>query len=143
MTKLLRIPNEARFVRAFALVIDPGNTLSLLLEIGALGSKDLSIVRHTREALDPAYDRASDLKDRDQTHTISVVREALAQSDSAAYLAYCVRDSQHPPKQPLAFRRRLWSGDVQCRSSGNGPCRSSGNVLQWAMREAGPCNLTS
>jgi hypothetical protein len=94
MTKLLRIPNEARFVRAFALAIDPGDTLSLLLEIGALGSRDLSLVRRTREALDPAYDRASDLKDWDQTHTISVLREALAQSDSAAYLAYCVRDNQ-------------------------------------------------
>ena len=93
MTKLLRIPNEARFVRAFALAIDPGDTLSLLLEIGALGSRDLSLVRRTREALDPAYDRASDLKDWDQTHTISVLREALAQSDSAAYLAYCVRDN--------------------------------------------------
>jgi len=75
MTRLLRIPNEARFVRAFALAIDPGDTLSLLLEIGALGSRDLSLVRRTREALIPAYDRASDVKDWDQTHTISVLRE--------------------------------------------------------------------
>jgi hypothetical protein len=124
MTKLLRIPNEARFVRAFALVLDPGDTLSLLLEFGALGSRDLSLVRRTREVLDPAYDRASDLKDWDQTHSISVLREALAQSDSAAYLAYCVRDSQragHPATEyaealaivgcaadTLTLRRRPW-----------------------------------
>jgi len=77
-----------------ALAVDRGDTLGLLMEIGALGSPDPSaslwtgvgIVRRTREALIPAYDRASALKDWDQTHTISVLREALAQSDSAAYL---------------------------------------------------------
>ena len=93
MTKTLRIPDEPRFVQAFALAVDPGDTLGLLMEIGALGSPDVGIVRRTREALIAAYDRASDLKDWDQTHTISVLREALAQSDSAAYLAYRVRDN--------------------------------------------------
>jgi hypothetical protein len=107
MTKLLRIPNESRFVEGFALAVDPGDTLSLLLEIGALGSKDLSLVRRTREALDPAYDRASDLKDWDQTHTISVLREALAQSDSAAYLAYCVRGSQQAVHMATEYAKAL------------------------------------
>jgi len=65
MTKTLRIPDEYRFVRAFALVVDPGDTLALLTEIGAMSSLDLAIVRRTREALIPAYDRASDLKDWD------------------------------------------------------------------------------
>jgi hypothetical protein len=108
MAKTLRIPDEPRFVRAFALAIDPGDTLGLLMEIGALGSPDpsaslpsaslgtgrtsIGIVRRTREALVPAYDRASDLKDWEQAHTIGVLREALAQSDSAAYLAYQVRN---------------------------------------------------
>ena len=93
MVKTLRAPNEPRFVRAFALTVDPDDTLALLMEIGALGSPDLAIVRRTREALVAAYDRASDLKDWEQTHTISVLREALAQPDSAAYLAYRVRDN--------------------------------------------------
>ena len=88
MTKMLRIPDELRFIQAFALAVDPGDTLGLLMEIGALGSPDVSIVRRTREALLPAYDRASALKDWEQAHTASVVREALSQSDSAAYLAY-------------------------------------------------------
>ena len=87
MTKRLRIPDEPRFVRAFALAVDPGDTLGLLMEIGALGSPDVGIVRRTREALIPAYDRAGDQKDWEQTHTISVLREALAQSDSAAVIA--------------------------------------------------------
>jgi hypothetical protein len=107
MIKLLRIPNEPRFVRAFALVIDPGDTLSLLLEIGGLDSRDLSLVRRTREALDPAYDRASDLQDWDQTHTISVLREALAQPDSAAYLAYRVRDNQQPAHTAAEYAQAL------------------------------------
>jgi hypothetical protein len=102
MAKTLRIPDEPRFVHAFALVVDPGDTLGLLMEIGALGSPDPStslwagvgIVRRTREALLPAYDQASDQKDWEQIHTISVLREALAQSDSAAYLAYRVRANQ-------------------------------------------------
>ena len=63
MTKRLRIPDELRFVRAFALTIDPGDTLGLLMEIGALGSPDVGIVRRTREALILAYHRANDLKD--------------------------------------------------------------------------------
>ena len=91
--KTLRLPDEPRFVRAFALAVDPGDTLGLLMEIGALGNPDVSIVRRTREALIPAYDRANDQKDWEQAHTIGVLREALAQSDSAAYLAYRVRDN--------------------------------------------------
>ena len=93
--KTLRVPDEPRFVRAFARVVDPGDTLGLLMEIGALGSPDIGIVRRTREALLPASDYASDFKDWDQAHTIGVLREALAQSDSAAYLAYRVRDNRH------------------------------------------------
>jgi hypothetical protein len=107
MTKPLRIPNEPRFVRAFALVLDPGDALSLLLEIGALGSRDLSLVRRTREALDPAYDRASDLKDWDQTHSISVLRKALAQSDSAAYLAYNIRGNQQAVHMAAEYAEAL------------------------------------
>ena len=107
MTRLLRIPNEARFVRAFALVIDPGDTLSLLLEIDALGSRDLPLVRRTREALDPAYDRASDVKDWDQTHAISVLREALAQPDSAAYLAYQVRNNHRATHTATEYAEAL------------------------------------
>jgi hypothetical protein len=96
MTRTLRIPNEPRFVRALALAVDPGDTLGLLMEIGALGSPDdspslatsIAIVRRTREALIQAYDQASDLKDWEQVHTIGVLREALAQGDGAVYLAY-------------------------------------------------------
>jgi hypothetical protein len=59
MTKRLRIPDEPRFARAFAPTVDPGDTLGLLMEIGALGSPDPSaalrtsvgIVRRTRKAL--------------------------------------------------------------------------------------------
>lgn len=107
MTKTLRIPNEPRFVQAFALAVDPGDTLSLLMEIHALSSQDLTIVRRTREALDPAYDRASDVKDWDQTHTISVLREALAQSDSAAYLAYRVRDNHRVSHTAVEYAEAL------------------------------------
>jgi hypothetical protein len=88
MTKALRIPDEPRFVRAFALTVDPGDVLALLMEIGALGVRDTIIVRRTREALIPAYDLASEREDWDQTHTISVLREALAQPDPVAFLAY-------------------------------------------------------
>ncbi|MBN1659500.1 MAG: hypothetical protein JXA93_13935, partial [Anaerolineae bacterium] len=91
MNKTLKIPNEPRFVRAFALAVDPGDTLSLLLEIGALGNGSLALVRRTREALDGAYDRVCAEREREkweQTHTISVLREALAQPDAAAFLAY-------------------------------------------------------
>jgi len=63
MTKTLRIPNEYRFVRAFALTVDPGDVLGLLMEIGALGSPDIALVRRTREALISAYDRAGEAKD--------------------------------------------------------------------------------
>jgi hypothetical protein len=127
MTKGLRIPNEPRFVRAFALTVDPGDALGLLMEIGALGSLDIGIVRRTREALGSAYDRASDLNDWEQTHTIGVLREALAQPDSAAYLAYRVKDNlptTHPATEyaealaiigcaadSLSSRRRPW--DIQ------------------------------
>ena len=62
---------------SLAVAVDPGDTLGLLMEIGALGSHDVGTVRRTREALAPAYDRASDLKDWEQAHTIGVLREAL------------------------------------------------------------------
>jgi hypothetical protein len=107
MTKRLRIPDEPRFVRAFARVNGPGDTLGLLMGVGALGSPAISIVRRTREALIPAYDRASESKDRDQTHIISVLREALAQSDWAAYLAYCVRDSQRTAHTATEYAEAL------------------------------------
>lgn len=115
MTKTLRIPDEPRFVQAFALAVDPGDTLGLLMEIGALGSPDPSaslrtrvgIVRRTREALIPAYDRAGDLKDWDHTHTIGVLREALTQSDSAAYLAYRVRDNHRPAHTATEYAETL------------------------------------
>jgi len=107
MTKTLRIPDEYRFVCAFALVVDPGDTLALLMEIGALNSADLAIVRRTREALIPAYDRASNLKDWDQTHAISVLREALALPDPAAYLAYQVRGSHRAPHAATEYAEAL------------------------------------
>ncbi|MBN1810315.1 MAG: hypothetical protein JXA14_00610, partial [Anaerolineae bacterium] len=91
MTKPLHVPDEPRFARALALAVDPGDTLTLLLEIGALQNQDLSIVRRTREALDPAYDHASDRKDWEQAHTVGVLQQALAAPDSAAYLAYHTR----------------------------------------------------
>jgi hypothetical protein len=107
MVKTLRVPNEFRFVKLFALAIDPGDTLSLLFEIGALDSKDLSLVRRTREALDPAHDRASDLKDWDQAHAISVLREALTQPDSAAYLVYRYRDNQQAAHTATEYAKAL------------------------------------
>ena len=107
MIKRLRIPYEPRFVRAFALAIDPGDTLGLLVEIGALGSPDVCIVRRTREALIPAHDRASDQKDWEQAHTIGVLREALAQSDSAAYLAYQVRDNHRAAHTATEYAEAL------------------------------------
>ena len=91
MDKKLTIPNEARFVHALALAVDPGDTLNFLLEIGGLHSADVAVVRRTREALGPAYDRASDRKDWEQVHTISILQQALATPDSAAYLAYHTR----------------------------------------------------
>ena len=91
MTNPLHVPNESRFVYALALAVDPGDTLTLLLEIGALQNQDLSIVRRTREALGPAYDRASDGKDWSQAHAIGVLQQALAAPDAAAHLAYHTR----------------------------------------------------
>jgi hypothetical protein len=105
--KTLRVPNEPRFVRAFALAVDPGDTLGLLMEIGALGSPDVAIVRRTREALIPAYDRASDQKDWGQAHTTGVLRDALAQSDSAAYLAYRVRDNHRAAHSATDYAEAL------------------------------------
>lgn len=107
MAKTLRVPNESRFVKAFARAVDPGDTLSLLLEVGALGNRDLVIVRRTREALDPAYDRASDLKDWELVHTIGVLRQALAESDSAAYLAYAVQGSPQASHVATEFAEAL------------------------------------
>jgi len=107
MTERLRIPDEYRFVRAFALAVDPGDALGLLMEIGALRSPDVSIVRRTREALIPAYDRASDLKDWEQAHTIGGLREALAQSDLAAYLAYRVGDNHRSAHTATEYAEAL------------------------------------
>jgi hypothetical protein len=107
MTKRLRISDEYRFVRAFALAVDPGDTLGLLIEIGALGNPDVSVVRRTREALIPAYDRTNDQKDWEQAHTIGVLREALAQSDSAAYLAYRVRDNHRAAHTATEYAESL------------------------------------
>jgi hypothetical protein len=139
MTKTLRIPDEVRFVQAFALAVDPGDTLGLLMEIGALGSPDVAIVRRTREALIPAYDRASDLKDWDQTHTISVLREALAQSDSAAYLAYRVRGNHRATHMATEYAEAL--AIVGCAadslSSRQRPWEIEGNDLslpEWRER---------
>jgi hypothetical protein len=111
----LRIPDEPRFVRAFALTVDPGDTLGLLMEIGGLSSPDPSaslrtsvgVVRRTREALIPAYDRASDQKDWEQAHTIGVLRDSLAQSDSAAYLAYRVRDNHRAAHTATEYAETL------------------------------------
>ena len=89
--RTLRVPDEARFVQAFAPAVDADDTLSLLMEIGAVGSPDVGIVRHTREALASAYDSASELKDWDQAHAVSILREALAKPDGAAYLSYYMR----------------------------------------------------
>jgi hypothetical protein len=94
MTGMLRIPNEPRFVRAFALAVDPGDALSLLLEIGALSSKDLSFVRRTREALEPAHEMATERRDWDLVHATSVLSNALAQPDHAAFLAYQIAHPQ-------------------------------------------------
>ena len=147
--KTLRIPDEPRFVRAFALAVDPGDTLGLLMETGALGSPDVGIVRHTREALIPAYDRASDQKDWEQAHTIWVLRDALAQSDSAAYLAYHVRDNHRAAHtateyaealaiigcaaDSLSLRRRPWEIERQRPV----PARVAGAGLEAAVRHAG------
>lgn len=107
MNKTLRIPNEPRFVRAFALAVDPGDTLSLLLEIGAVGNQHLAIVRRTREALEPAYDRAGERQDWDQAHAISVLREALAQPDAAAFLACRVEGAVPAAHTATAFAEAL------------------------------------
>lgn len=107
MNKILRIPNEPRFVRAFALAVDPGDTLSLLLEIGAVGNQDLAIVRRTREALDPACDRANEHRDWEQVHTISILREALVEPDAAAFLACQVEGCRQSGHLVTAFAEAL------------------------------------
>jgi hypothetical protein len=107
MTKTLRIPDEYRFVKAFALAVDPGDVLGLLMETGALGSRNVGIVRRTREALVSAYDLASERKDWDQTHTISVLREALAQPDSVAFLAYRLGASHRTERTASEYAETL------------------------------------
>ena len=92
MTKRLRIPNEPRFVRACALAVDPGDTLSLLMEAGAVRRHALGVVRRTRDVLLPVQDQACESKDWERAHTLGVLREALAHPDSAAFLAYCAGD---------------------------------------------------
>jgi hypothetical protein len=139
MTKTLRIPDEPLFVQAFALAVDPGDTLGLLMEIGALGSPDVGIVRRTREALIPAYDRANDQKDWEQAHTIGVLRDALAQSDSAAYLAYQVRDNHRAPHKATEYAEAL--AIIGCAADSLGsrrrPWKIEGNDLslpEWRER---------
>lgn len=90
MNKTLRVPNESRFVQALALAVDPADALSFLLEVGALKDCHLGIVRRVREALDPAYEAASERKDWDLAHATSILSAALAQPDGAAFLAYRV-----------------------------------------------------
>ena len=139
MIKRLRIPDEPRFVRAFALTVDPGDTLGLLMEIGALGSPDVGIVRRTREALIPAHDRTSDQKDWEQAHTAGVLRDALAQSDSAAYLAHRVRDNHRTAHTATEYAEAL--AVVGCAadslSSHRRPWEIEGNDLslpEWRER---------
>jgi hypothetical protein len=62
-----------------------------------------------RAALIPAYYRASDLKNWEQTHTIGVLRDALAQSDSAAYLAYRVRNNHRAAHTTTEYAEALRS----------------------------------
>lgn len=88
MVKSLCIPNEPRFVRALVLAVDRGNSLNFLLEIGALSSRDLGLVRRVREALEPAYELASERRDWDLVHATGILLAALAEPDHAAYLAY-------------------------------------------------------
>ena len=95
MSKTLHVPDELRFVAALALAVEPADAISLLMEIGALKDRDLSIVRRVREALDPAYSLAGERKDWDLSHTISVLTMALAQPDHAAFLAYHMAHPQH------------------------------------------------
>jgi hypothetical protein len=151
MTKTLRIPDETRFVRAFALAVDPGDTLGLLMEIGGLSSPDVGIVRRTREALIPAYDRASDRKDWEQAHTVGVLREALAQPDSVAYLAYRVRDNHRAAHSATDYAEALAivGCAVDSLSSRRRPWEIEGNDLslpEWRervwklLREAMPDN---
>ena len=87
MIKSLCIPNEPRFVRALVLAVDRGNSLNFLLEIGALSSRDLGLVRRVREALEPAYELASERQDWDLVHAAGILLAALAEPDHAAYLA--------------------------------------------------------
>lgn len=56
MTKRLQIPGEPRFVRVFALTVDPGDTLGLLMksrrhsyEMGVLGNLRRSTSRSRRK----------------------------------------------------------------------------------------------
>jgi len=92
-TMLLRVPAEPRFVAALVLAVGPADTLSFLLEVGALRVQDLTVVRILHEALLPAYYRASDARDNDQAHVASVLREALDEPDNSAYLAYQVQQA--------------------------------------------------
>ena len=94
MNKTVHVPDEPRFVRALALAVDPADALSFLFEVGALKDCDLGIVRRVREALEPAYEAASERKDWDLVHATSILSNALAQPDGAAFLAYRVAHPQ-------------------------------------------------
>jgi hypothetical protein len=146
MTKLLRISNGTRFVGDFALVIDPGTPSACCSKSAPLGSRDLSLVRRTREALDLAYDRASNMKDWDQAHSISALREALAQADSAAYLAYRGRGAANRPgTQPPSTPKPSPSSAVQPTPwhSTAGCGRSSRMASPWPSggSGSGSCSL--
>jgi hypothetical protein len=92
--RTIRVPDERRFVHAIAKAVDPGDSLSLLKGIGAVTRPDMAVVRHTRQTLASAHDRASDLSVLDQTHTIAVLLDTLSQPDAAAYLAYHARGNR-------------------------------------------------
>jgi len=86
--KALRVPHEARFVYALALAVEPVDTLALLMEIGALSSRDMAPVRRIRESLEAVYNAVSDAKDWEAVNVVSVLINALAEPDHQAYLAY-------------------------------------------------------
>lgn len=112
--KTLRVPNESRFVRIFALAADPGDILALPMKIGALASPDVAIVLRTREAPIPIDNRAIDLQNWEQVHDVSVLREELAQLDGAACLAYRVKRNQQTVP-PLAAHAEILAV-IGCRA---------------------------
>lgn len=88
MSKTLHVPDEPRFITALALAVEPADTMSLLMEIGALKDKDLAVVRRVREALAPAYELASERQDWELANATSILMSALAEADCAAFLVH-------------------------------------------------------